>query len=364
MIERFRSAFSPSGKLVHLNNAGFAPTSQPARDALISWANRFHDEGVHCTDAYYEAVDRAREDLASLLGAQSNEVVYFQNTAGAISQVAFGMKLGPGNEIVTWDQEYGSLINPWKVAAERTGATLKIVPSGVDLETPWERLLENVTQRTKVIAFSWVQFQTGAITDFEQITRVAREQGIWTVMDGIQGLGVRPFHFGSSGLDAVCGGSHKWMTSPIGVGFLALRQDRLNELQPVQVGIRTFEIPGGSQHFEPGSKQVLDIVALGASCRWICDTGIGLIAAEAERLARKLVDGLRGLDIPVNSPHGSQWKGAIVNFGSGNLDTMKKKLVAAGISYAERGPGLRLSPHGFNTDADIDRALNALGRSC
>jgi selenocysteine lyase/cysteine desulfurase len=105
---------------------------------------------------------------------------------------------------------------------------------------------------------------------------------------------------------------------------------------------------------------VLEIIALGASCQALSAVGVPAVGARATELARRLVDGCRGLGIPVHSPHGENWRGAIVNLGTGNLDRLGDALRRAGVSFARRGPGLRLSPHAFNVETDIDRALDAL----
>jgi cysteine desulfurase / selenocysteine lyase len=372
LIERFRGAYSASGTLLHLNNAGLAPVSEPARQAVVAWVNRLHAEGTHCTDAYYAAIDEARGLLARLLGADADEIAFFQSTAGAVSQVAFALGLRAGDEIVVWDQEYGSNLYPWLEAARRAGAIVRQVPSGPRLETPVERLLDAVTSRTRVIAVSWVQNQTGAVTDYATVARFARERDIWTVMDAIQGIGLFAFDFRASGLDAACGGSHKWLSAPVGTGYLVIRAERVAELQPLHVGIQSYgdyeAAPRvdptwreGARRFEAGSRQMLDIVALGASCQLIADTGVARIGARCTALARRLVDRLAALDVPVHSPHAANWVGAIVTFGAGDLEDIAWRLRRAGISFARRGPGIRLSPHAFNVESDIDRVMEALG---
>ena len=147
-----------------------------------------------------------RKKLAAFLGATPDETALLQTTATAISQAAFGIPLSHGDEVLTWDQEYPSNFYPWRDACKRAGARLIQVPSSLS-ETPTSRLLEHVTDRTKVIAISWVQYQAGAVTDLAEISRSLKDRSIWLVADVIQGVGVRPFHFHDSGFDVVCGGS-------------------------------------------------------------------------------------------------------------------------------------------------------------
>ena len=371
----FRAQFSTARMFVPLNNAGTALLTRNAREILKDWANRFYDEGVYAVPPAYQAVEGVRQNLARFLG--SSVLSFFPNTASAISQVALGLSLKPDDEILIWDQEYPSSHYPWQEAAARSGAKLILAPSGPSLETPVETLTRLCTDRTKVIAFSWVQFRSGAVTDLEAITKFARSRGIFTCADVIQGVGVRPFHFERSGLDAACGGSHKWLCSVPSAAYLCLREENLEKLRPVVVGAHTFgtseDKPNANarpkaapSRFEPGSQGLLDILSLGASIEVFQNTGIDVIAQEAERLAKRLVDGLESIGYRINSPHGEAFQGAIVNFSPtkdsryGSLEQLSARLRAERISFAERPPGIRLSCHAFNTDFDIKRVLLSL----
>jgi selenocysteine lyase/cysteine desulfurase len=386
-LATFKAQFHRSDSLTHLNNAGLAPIPSRAREVVEHWIRRFFEEGVHCNDDYMAEIEVSRAELARFLGARPSEIAYFQSTAGAISQFAFGMDLKPGDEVLTWEQEYASNLYPWKAACDRAGAKLVMVPSGEDYATPIESLLAHASERTRVIAISWVQYQTGALTDLVKLAAFARPRGIFTVIDVIQGVGLLPFDFASSGLDAVCGGSHKWMCSPVGVGYLCLREELAMKLKPLMVGALTFGTcedkadlctspKRDALRFESGSKQVLEIVALSASAKLLREAGPSLIATEAQRLAVKLRHGLEergyGLSTPPglapSSGQGTSLQSAIVNFTPGPRSPLRSQaemetaLLRNKISFARRGPGLRLAPHAFNHDEDIEKALKILSR--
>ncbi|MCU0726204.1 MAG: aminotransferase class V-fold PLP-dependent enzyme, partial [Planctomycetes bacterium] len=324
----FRAAFERTPGLVHLNNAGLSPINLRAREVVKHWVSRYAAEGMFCNDDYLEAVAVARGALARFLDAGPGEIAFFQSTAGAISQVAFEIGLAAGDEVLTWDREYASNLYPWKAACDRTGAKLVLVPSGLDGSTPVERLLEALTSRTRAVGISWVQFETGAITELGPLVSEARRRGIWTVVDVIQGVGQLSFSFRGAGVDAVCGGSHKWMTAPVGVGYLCLRKERAMELAPRSVGAYTYgtcEDPADlacapkrdALRFEAGSKQVLEIVALGASADLLMEAGMEAVSAEVRRLAQGLADSLRDLGYEVSAPNGERQRTGIVTFTPG-----------------------------------------------
>jgi cysteine desulfurase/selenocysteine lyase len=378
-VETFRRAFAADPGLVHLNNAGLSPASLPARDAVIRWARRYAAEGVFCGGDYLRAVKAARGSLARLLDADPGEIAFFPSTAGAVSQVAFGIGLGPGDEVVTWDQEYGSNLHPWRAAAEEAGARLVVLPSGSDLATPAERILDALTPRTRAIGISWVQYRAGSMTELGPVAAEARRRGIWTVIDVIQGIGALPFSFRSLGIDAVCGGSHKWLAAPIGAGYLCIRADRIGELRPRAVGAHTYgtseDVPRmdptlrpDARRFEPGSLPVLEIAALGAAVELLLEAGISEVSAEALRLSGMLADGLRILGYRVAAPNGPVQRTPIVTFAPGEGSPMESVEAATAalarrkVAFAIRDPGIRLSPHAHNSEEDIARALEALGR--
>jgi cysteine desulfurase/selenocysteine lyase len=364
MLENYKAAFFRDNKRLHFNNAGLAPISKPARDKILYWGERFYQEGFYTDHDYMNDVQHARTSLSKLIGCDHNEIAFFQSTAGGISQLCFHYPLSIGDEVLTWDQEYASNLYPWQEACKRSGAKLKIIASEENLTTPVEKIISAITPKTKLIAISWVQFLTGAMTDIKALSKVTKEKKIFLFVDIMQGLGLHPFNMKEWGVDAVAGGSHKWLTSPVGVGFLALDMKHMNKIIPHNVGAYTFGTcddptdlmcmpKKDALKFEAGSKQVLEITALGASVDLILQTKVAVIEAEVLRLSLKLTRGLRDLGFVVHHNQSS-----IVNFIP-KIDS-EKLLSSIPCNFALRGPGIRLSPHAFNTDQDIEKVLKVL----
>ncbi|MGZ3788720.1 MAG: aminotransferase class V-fold PLP-dependent enzyme [Bacteriovorax sp.] len=364
MLEQYKKEFFRDHKRLHLNNAGLAPISRPARDKVLYWGNRFYEEGFYTDHDYMDDVLHSRTSLSKLIGCDLNEIAFFQSTAGAISQLCFEFPLSSGDEVITWDQEYASNLYPWQEACKRAKACLVIVESEKNLSTPVEKIIEKITGKTKVIALSWVQFLTGARTDIKALSKITREKNIFLFVDIMQGLGLHPFNMKEWGVDAVAGGSHKWLTSPVGVGFLALDMKHMSKIRPHNVGAYTFgtcDDPTDllctpkidALKFEAGSKQVLEITALGASIDLILKTSVSVIEAEVLRLSGKLSSGLKDLGFVVHHNQSS-----IVNFIP-RIDSAEK-IKSIPCNFALRGPGIRLSPHAFNTDEDIEKVLKVL----
>lgn len=364
--DAFKAHFYSGSRFIHLNNSGQAPIPDVNRDVAALWLKRFYEEGALCAMEAWAQTEVTREKLAHFIGAEPDEVAFFQTTAAALSQAAFAIPLKAQDEILTWEQEYPSNFYPWRVAAERSGAKVVQVPSH-EWQTPVQTLLDRVNERTRVVAISWVQYQTGSVTDLRALADALNGTGIWLVADVIQGAGVRPFAFADCGFDVVCGGSHKFLCSAYGAAFMAVKKARLEQMNPLAVGAMTYGDPdtvksyslatkSDASKLEPGSKAVVETIALGATVDLFSQFGIQNIFGEASRTAERLRAGLATLGCQVYSP-----EGPIVTFASkADLVKTTQALDQACVSYAKRGPGIRLSTHGFTRDSDIDRVLTLL----
>lgn len=377
LIQTYKNAFERDSELIHLNNAGVSPWPRNTESLVQAWTSRMASEGTHGIAAAVEKSEETRGRLGSVLGALPTQIAFFQTCASAISQVAFGLTLELGDEIIVWDQEYPSNFYPWKLAADRAGAKLVIASSTDTLATPLENIEKVLTPRTRVIAVSWVQYRNGAVMDIQGLATLAKARGIFTCVDIIQGAGLLPFDFIASGIDAACGGSHKWFTSPLALGFLILKPEHIETLTPLSVGAMSFggfdvlsnvdtPMAKGTQRFEPGGRSIIELVGFGETLKLVASVGVDRIGQEAEWLSRRLMHGLRELGYVIHSPHGAHHRGAIVNFSptpqtaAKTFEEIEKRLSVAQVSFSKRAPGIRLSPHAFLIAKQIDRVLTVL----
>ena len=379
-LKTFQSQFFVNENLIQLNNAGLQPIPKVALEKVKYWSQRFWEEGVNTDADYQNDVAHTRRSLAKLIGCETKEVAFFNSTATAITQMAFSVNLKAGDEVVMWDQEYGSHIYPWKAACEEAGAKLVVVESEKNLSTPTEKYLKAITAKTKVLAFSWVQFQTGAqMDDLQQLIKTAKEKNILVCVDVIQGFGLHECNLWQWGVDAIMGGSHKWMFSPVGAGFLAVRANLIAQLKPLIIGAQTYgtcddpssltcEPKRDATKFEPGSKQVLEITAFGASLDLVHQVGVKTIEAEALRLGKILREGLREQGFELSTPfagekiHSTPWVNFKPQKNSMTIKEFSQKLNHHKIFHAIRGPGIRFTTQAFNREDEIAKALKIISQ--
>ena len=357
--------------IVHLNHAGFAPMCRAARDAGVEVLDRMTLGSAGDRDLI-PLYERARASYARLVGCGAEDVSFFQTAAAAISQVALGLPLEPGDEIVRLDQEYPSNAYPWHRAAERAGARVIVVPSSPRLTASVEQLIEAVTPRTRVLTVSSVQFQTGLALDLPPIVAACHAVGAVVCVDAIQSLGVCAFDMCRLGVDYVCGGTHKWVLGPLGHGFLCCDADRRERLMPLLHGAITYGLPGdpvevtrparaGAQRFEPGTPLVVGAVAGAAAIDELLAVGIDRVHAAAIALADRVVSGARARGWDVLSGTAGTARSPIVTFvPHGDVAALARRLAEARVSVAERAGGLRVSPHVDNGPQHVDRLFEVL----
>lgn len=376
-MNQFKEQFFAHPSIVHANNAGLAPISLRAKETVEYWARRFFEEGFHTDHDYMKAVSDTRKSLSQLIGCAPDEIAFYSSTSGGINQIAMQLKLSSGDEVLMWDQEYSSHLYPWQQACLKSQAHLKILESeNKNFATPSDRIISAITEKTKVIAFSWMQYQTGAMMDYKKVIAAAKAQNIFVFVDVMQGLGILPCDLWELGVDAVAGGSHKWLVSPVGAGYLALRKKWIQVLKPHTYSSATFGTcddpsdfecapKSDASKYESGSKQVLEITALGASVDLILETGVESLLAESLRLKKLLQSILDQSGYSYLEPNQNlNLESPILNFRSLNakksVQDLSNMLNQNSILHAKRAPGVRLAFHAFNTENDIDRINEVL----
>ena len=370
LLQEYKSEYSDR-KGIHFNSAGLSPISRSVAMSAAALVSQLQTEASFADPELVHGIGRARADFAEFVGAEPDCVAFLQNCASAISQVALGFPLKPGDRVVTVDQEYSSSFYPWKVACERSGAELVVVKSEPNLQVSLEKILAAITPGTKLVGVSWVQFQTGAILDLKTLGDHCHSVGAFLSVDGIQGVGQLPFSMKDLPVDALCGGSHKWLSSIMGQGYLALKPELMKLLQPVTVGGGTFNRFGTfadpelsmvthSKKFEAGGFAFVPLFALQSAVKVQSVIGVQAIAEEISRLSAHLREGLVGSGVKLVTP--MKQRGGITSFemAPDREARLLKRCQEERIAIVKRGNLLRTSLHAFCTDSEIDHFLTVL----
>jgi selenocysteine lyase/cysteine desulfurase len=374
--ERLRHAeFPVTRDRVFLAHAAVSPLPRRVTDAIQRYAaaaSLNDQEEVASEQIFLDT----RVLAARLLGAHAEEVAFVGPTSLALSYVASGWPLSPGDNVVVYFDDYPSNVYPWMALAER-GVEVRFL----ELRQPGciqaDDVLGRVNGRTRLVALASCHFVTGHRIDLEPIGRGLRERQIAFCLDAIQTLGAFPTPVAHA--DFLAADAHKWLLGPCGAGLLYVRRELQDRLRPPIYGWHNVRCPGfvaqerlvhppDGRRYEAGTANLLGLVGLQAALELLLDLGIENIARELLRKRAWLVPALQARGYTVlNADAPPETASAIVSCWRPDTDlrALHQRLAAEGVVASLRGDRsgrsyLRLSPHFYNTDAELRRAVELL----
>jgi cysteine desulfurase / selenocysteine lyase len=320
--------------LVYLDSANTSQKPQVVIDAMVDHLERhnaniaraMHQLGAEATTAFEES----RDKVAAFIGAPSrDEVIYTKNASEALNLVANTMawargplEIGEGDEVVITEMEHHSNIVPWQLLTERKGATLKWFGLTDDGLLDVSNIDELITERTKVVALTWVSNMLGTVNPVRQIADRAHEVGAVVVVDASQAVPQMPVDVVEAGADFLVFTAHK-VVGPTGLGVLWGRRELLEQLPPflgggemiATVSMERSTYAGIPHKFEAGTPPITEAVGLGAAVDYLAAVGMENVRAHEEAITRYALEGLstiRGLKVlgPLHAEH----RGGAISF--------------------------------------------------
>jgi selenocysteine lyase/cysteine desulfurase len=370
----FRHEFPILETLTFLNHAAVAPIPRRGAEALRALAGEAETMGSAAWPRWAERLKRARREGARLLGlARENDLGFVHNTTHGLLCVANSLDWRPGDNIVTAAREFPANVQAWRQLRER-GVALRPVAERPDFRFDAADFERAIDDRTRLVAVSMVQYATGYRMPVEALAEICQRRGIRLVLDAIQAIGALPTRVDALGCDAIVADGHKWMLGPEGIGLLWVRPEwcaAMNESMTGWVGReRPWDYDDAEQkllpdarRFEEGSHNMAGAAALGESLALLNEVGIDAVTAAIGELTDRLIEGARRLGLTVVSPRGEGERSGIVALTAEGFDAaaVAAALEKESIIVAARRGWLRVSPHFYNTPAQIDRLLEALG---
>lgn len=255
-----RDLFLLRPDVVFLNHASFGACPRPVFDAYQRWQREMEAEPVDfIARRSARLLASARARLARYVGCGADDLVLVPNATHGVNVVAHSLTagrhaLGPGDEVLTTDHEYGACARAWRFACARTGATYRPVRLDVPVTTHAdlvETLWAHVNERTRVLFLSHITSPTGLILPIRELCGRARRLGILTVIDGAHGPGQVPVDVSGMDADFYAGNCHKWLCAPKGAAFLYARPELQPLVEPLVVSWGTRpEFPGPSRYVD------------------------------------------------------------------------------------------------------------------
>jgi len=365
-----KNQFPGSNSLVFFDHAGISPITQRAKEKIIQFARQIsHPEGI-LPGKFLEEIEQARKFCACLLNTEPSNIAFVRSTSFGISLVASGLSFNPGDNIITFAREFPANIYPW-LNLRKKGVEVRMVPprEGRVLIEDIEKLINS---RTRLVAISSVQFTNGFRIDLKRLSQLCQSKRILLLVDAIQSLGIIPFDLKETPVDFISADGHKWLLSPEGIGIFYINPERLQELDLNIVGWNSvedahnfldyrLEFRKDARRFEEGSYNTLSILALGASVSLLLEAGIENLFQRVLHLTGILAEELKKLGAKILSPMGEGERSGILSI---QVEGLSPEELCAGLREREvvscpRGEGLRLSPHGYQEEEDVEKFLRA-----
>lgn len=366
--------FPVTRRWAYLDHAAVAPLPRRSANILRAWTAEQEANGCVNWLDWERQLESIRLDVARLIGAQGDEVAFVNSTTQGIGLVAEGFPWREGDNVVTAAEEYPSNLYPWMNLADR-GVSLRTVPSR-DGRVWVEDLVDAIDDRTRLLTISHVEWSSGFRNDLDAIADHCQRRGVALFVDAIQGLGPLTIDMGKTPIDFAAADGHKWLLGPEGAGFLYVRREWIDRLRPIGVGWHSvvssfndprnaYELKPTAQRWEGGTFNMPGIQAFGASVGLFLELGpvavsqrILALAEIARKVARDCGWSVVGSDRPED-------QSGIVALERPGTDpnAVVQALRERGVAVACRRGRLRISPHCYNDEGDLDRLGRELRRA-
>lgn len=356
--------------LSYLNHAAVAPWPRRAVEAVERFARENLERGAEHYADWLRVESQLREQLRLLINAPSAEdIALTKSTSEALSMVAYGLTWKPGDRIVICDQEFPSNRIVWESLADQGVVVDRIDMSGA--ENPEAALIGAMGENTRLLAVSAVQYASGLRLDLQALGQACRERKVLFCVDAIQAIGATVFDVQAIQADFVMADGHKWMLGSEGLGLFYCRAPLRERLRLHEYGWHMVKHPGdydredweaarSARRFECGSPNLLGAMALHASTGLLLEYGMGDVEIRVLKNASYLIeklDDIAGVKVLSDTQPGRY--AGIVTFTRERVapEALYERLRAARVICAQRGGGIRLSPHFYTTTEQLDRAL-------
>ncbi len=371
-----RSHFPAADEVTYLNSASISLVPESVRRDVQQFERTVGGRGTVGFDDDTEA--RAYEDVreagAALLGCSPSDVAVTTSATEALNQIAWWVRPGAGTNVVSVDIDFPSVTYVWRRLAQETGLELRLTDVLSDPGSLSFGSIEDLVDAdTAVICLGHVQYATGYRFDLGRLADLAHRNDALLVVDATQSAGMLPIDVRGDDIDVLVAGSYKWLCSAFGAALCFVRPELAERFVPPFVGWRStldpFDLDAVRMPLAPGVRAMEystvaygSGIALGGAIRYLLDVGLDRIFEHDLRLADALVSGLRGMGAsfitPLDHGLGSPIVGA--RFPGRDAGDLHRRLADRDVYTSLRLDAVRFSPHLFNDDADIERALGVL----
>ena len=370
---RYRPEFPILERTNYMISNSLGAMPRAVYQALAGYADTWATRGVRAwEERWWMLAVEVGNELGALMNAPQNSVSVHQNvtTCQAVVASCFDFS-GTRNKVVYSDMNFPSVMYFWE-SQRQHGARVHMIKTDDGITVPTERVLDAIDEQTLIVPISHVIFRSSYINDAQAIIEKAHKVGAHVVLDTFQSLGSIPVDVQALNVDFACGGVLKWLCGGPGVGYLYVRPDLGQKLQPRLTGWFAHENPfgfetGAIRYSEPpfrfmnGTSHIPALEACRPGLKVITEVGVKNIREKSKRQTARLIELADQQGWRVNTPRDPEKRGGTVSIDMPNSQAVSRELLAREILVDWRPKaGVRFSPHFYNTDDEVSAAIAAV----
>jgi kynureninase len=374
-IDRHRNEFPTLASGIHLLSHSLGPMPRAARESMIAYCDAWehHTSEDAWATSWWTLSRHVGDRIARILGCQPASVQIQPNASIALATVAscFDFKSGARNKVVTTALDFPSMEYFWD-GQRQIGARIEVVPSADGVSVPLEQILDAIDAETCLVAMSHTSYRSSWRVNARAIVERAHAKGALVLLDVYQSAGVVQLDATDWNVDFLIGGTIKWLCGGPSCGYLYVRPDLQRDLHPRLTGWVAHDSPFDFSHapmryaksvrrFAQGTPSIPALYSAIPGLEIIEAVGVSKIAAESQRRTQSMIDFASERGWTINTPRETSQRGGTVMIGVDDAQATAERLATRKVFVDWRpGAGLRISPHFFNTDEEIEEALNIL----
>lgn len=370
-FEAVRGQFPVTQDLVFFNHASTGPVPLVVCEAVSGLMHEHARLGVTNHAEWSHRYKILRSQIAALVNGREDGVAFVQNTSSGLSIAATGLDWSAGDNVVIPACEFPTNRYPW-LNLERFGVEVRQVEAK-DGYAHADDVAAAMDSRTRVLSVSFVQYSNGHRYDLASLAEICRTHDSLFVVDGTQGVGALRCDVSALGIDVLAVSAHKWMLGPLGIGFVHCSSSALSRLHPSIVGWLSVDdpfsfnpvmkLPQNAARFEAGTENANGQVGLSATLGLLESLGVDAVEQRVLALTDKLCEDLRHAGCVLKTHRREHNRSGIVVFEHPTLptETLFARLNDHKVVSAMRNGGIRLSPHYYNSDSEIEQIVELLG---
>jgi kynureninase len=370
---KWRTEFPIVETCTYLVSHSLGAMPNRAAGYLQEFAGTWGRRGVRAwSEGWWELGHTTGDLLAPILGVPKGTISMHQNVTVAEAIIASCFRYdGPRRKIVMTDLEFPTNMYLFE-GFRRYGAEIAYVGSDDGIRPDVDRLIDAIDERTVLVPLSLVLFRSSYLQDAAAVIEKAHRVGAHVILDVYQAAGTVPLDIGALGAGFAVGGSVKWLCGGPGAGYLYVRPDLARTLEPAVAGWAAHAEPflfetgalryaDAPERFQSGTPNVPALYAARAGYEIVAEIGVPEIRRKSLRLTRRLIDRARQSGYRLNTPDADHERGGAVIVDAPNGEAVAQELLRQNVIIDYRpGAGIRMAPHFYNTEADIDRAMDVL----